>query len=98
MALGVKREFSEGERKNLPLYPISVAAELLGTTDQTLRLYEKHGLINPSRRNKNRFYSENDIKWIKCLRESDTRQKNQHRGSQKATRLCSMLGNNAMHC
>ncbi|MBI5027138.1 MAG: MerR family transcriptional regulator [Nitrospirae bacterium] len=69
MALRVKREFSEGERKSLPLFPISVAAELLGTTDQTLRLYEKHGLINPSRRNKNRFYSENDIKWLKCLRD-----------------------------
>ncbi|NOX21252.1 MAG: MerR family transcriptional regulator [Nitrospirae bacterium] len=53
----------------MPLYPIGVVAELLGTTDQTLRLYEKHGLIKPARRNKNRYYSENDIKWLKCLRE-----------------------------
>lgn len=54
---------------NKPLYPIGVVAELIGTTDQTLRLYEKHGLIKPARRNKNRYYSENDIKWLRCLRE-----------------------------
>ena len=56
------------DKSNIPLYPISIASELVGTTDQTLRLYEKHGLINPARRNKNRFYTENDIRWLKCLR------------------------------
>jgi MerR family transcriptional regulator/heat shock protein HspR len=56
------------DKNNAPLYTISIASELVGTTDQTLRLYEKHGLIQPSRRNKNRFYSENDIQWLKCLR------------------------------
>jgi MerR family transcriptional regulator/heat shock protein HspR len=63
-----KKEFTEEEKKGIPLYPISVVAELVGTTDQTLRLYEKRGLIKPARRNKNRFYSENDIKWLICLR------------------------------
>lgn len=53
----------------MPLYPIGVVSELVGTTNQTLRMYEKHGLIKPARRNKNRFYSENDIKWIMCIRE-----------------------------
>lgn len=52
-----------------PLYPIGIAAELVGTTDQTLRLYEKHGLIKPARRNKNRYFSDNDIKWLKCVRD-----------------------------
>jgi len=65
----MKRELSEVEKKEMPLYPIGIVAELIGTTDQTLRLYEKHGLIKPARRNKNRFYSENDIKWLRCLRE-----------------------------
>ena len=51
------------------LYTIGVAAELLGTTDQTLRLYEKHGLIKPARRGKNRFYSNNDIRWMQCIRD-----------------------------
>ncbi len=64
-----KKTYTEEEKKNLPLYTIGVVAELLGTTDQTLRLYEKHGLIKPARRNKNRYYSENDIKWLQCLRE-----------------------------
>ncbi|MEW6674488.1 MAG: MerR family transcriptional regulator [Nitrospirota bacterium] len=65
----MKREFTEEEKKDMPLYPIGIVAELIGTTDQTLRLYEKHGLLKPARRNKNRFYSENDIKWLRCLRD-----------------------------
>lgn len=65
----MKKELTEDEKKEMPLYPIGIVAELIGTTDQTLRLYEKHGLLKPARRNKNRFYSENDIKWVRCLRE-----------------------------
>lgn len=65
----MKRDLNEEEKKSIPLYPIGIVAELIGTTDQTLRLYEKHGLIKPSRRNKIRFYSENDLKWIRCLRD-----------------------------
>lgn len=57
------------DKSNRPLYPISVVAELIGVTDQTLRLYEKHGLIKPARRNKNRFYSDNDLKWLTCIRD-----------------------------
>ncbi len=65
----LKKEPDEQEKRDIPLYPIGIVAELIGTTDQTLRLYEKHGLITPSRRNKNRYYSENDIKWLRCIRE-----------------------------
>ncbi len=66
----MRKEVLTGKQKeDMPLYPIGVVAELVGTTDQTLRLYEKHGLLKPSRRNKNRFYSENDIKWLMCIRE-----------------------------
>jgi MerR family transcriptional regulator/heat shock protein HspR len=57
------------DKKEMPLYPIGIVAELIGITDQTLRLYEKHGLIKPARRNKNRYYSENDIKWLACIRD-----------------------------
>lgn len=62
-------ELTEEEKKDMPLYSIGVVAELIGITDQTIRLYEKHGLIKPSRRNRNRFYSENDLKWLRCLRD-----------------------------
>jgi MerR family transcriptional regulator/heat shock protein HspR len=65
----MRKEQTEEEKKDMPLYPIGIVAELIGTTDQTLRLYEKHGLLKPARRNKNRFYSENDIKWLRCLRD-----------------------------
>ncbi|MEW6109756.1 MAG: MerR family transcriptional regulator [Nitrospirota bacterium] len=65
----MRKDLGEEVKKDMPLYPIGIVAELIGTTDQTLRLYEKHGLIKPARRNKNRFYSENDIKWLRCLRD-----------------------------
>jgi MerR family transcriptional regulator/heat shock protein HspR len=58
----LREEISDIEKRDTPLYPIGIVAELVGTTDQTLRLYEKHGLIKPARRNKNRYYSDNDIK------------------------------------
>jgi len=62
-------KFGEDNKKSLPLYPIGVVAELIGATEQTLRLYEKHNLIKPARRGKNRYYSENDITWLRCLRD-----------------------------
>ncbi|MCI0419696.1 MAG: MerR family transcriptional regulator [Acidobacteria bacterium] len=52
----------------MPLFPIGIVAELLQVTDQTLRVYEKCGIIKPSRRNKDRYYSANDIVWLKCIR------------------------------
>lgn len=58
----------KAEKKDLPLYTIGIVAELIGTTNQTLRLYEKHGLVRPARKNKNRFYSDSDIRWLRCLR------------------------------
>lgn len=51
-------EFSSRER---PLYIISVAAELVNMHPQTLRLYERRGLVSPKRQGKNRLYSEADI-------------------------------------
>ncbi len=52
----------------MPLYSIGVVAELLKVTDQTLRVYEKNGIITPTRRNRDRYYSANDIVWLKCIR------------------------------
>lgn len=57
------------DKRDMALYPIGIVAELIGITEQTLRLYEKHGLITPARRNKNRYYSDNDIKWLTCIRD-----------------------------
>ncbi|MCX8026771.1 MAG: MerR family transcriptional regulator [Thermodesulfovibrionales bacterium] len=57
-----------GNKEDRALYPIGVVSEMVGISDQTLRLYEKHGLITPKRRNKHRYYSDNDVKWIKCIK------------------------------
>ncbi len=48
---------------NEPVYVISVAAKLVGLHEQTLRLYEKKGLVRPKRTRRNtRLYSLNDLK------------------------------------
>ncbi len=69
MEKGESEIIEEKERKDMPLYTIGVVSELVGTTSQTLRLYENHGLIKPERKKKNRFYSDNDVRWLLCLRE-----------------------------
>lgn len=51
----------EHSSKDRPLYIISVAAELVNMHPQTLRLYERRGLVSPKRQGKNRLYSEADI-------------------------------------
>jgi hypothetical protein len=58
----------EIDNPEIPLFPIGVVADLLNVTEQTLRVYEKSGLITPCRRNRDRYYSANDIVWLKCLR------------------------------
>jgi MerR family transcriptional regulator, heat shock protein HspR len=58
----------ELDNPETPLYPIGIVAEMLDVTEQTLRVYEKSRLITPCRRNRDRYYSANDIVWLKCLR------------------------------
>ena len=48
--------------------PIGIIAELLSIHPRTLRIYEREGLIKPARRSGKRFFSNNDLKWLKCLR------------------------------
>ena len=49
-------------RRSMGLYVISVAAELAGVHPQTLRIYERKGLLEPSRtEGGSRRYSEGDI-------------------------------------
>ena len=51
-----------------PVYLISAVAEILSIHPQTLRQYEREGLINPSRTNgKIRLYSQKDIDHIKYV-------------------------------
>ena len=51
---------------NAPCYVISVAARLLGMHVQTLRYYERAGLLSPSRSRSNvRLYSEQDLQRVR---------------------------------
>ena len=52
-----------------PCFVISVAARLLGVHQQTLRYYERMGLIEPSRSRGNlRLYSERDVERIRQIK------------------------------
>jgi MerR family transcriptional regulator, heat shock protein HspR len=58
---------SEDEKKR-PKYAISVVAEMVSVHPQTLRLYEREGLIKPRRTNRQtRLYSEDDIERLKAI-------------------------------
>jgi len=52
-----------------PVYIISVAARLADVHPQTLRIYERKGLINPARVHNRRRYSEADIERCRLIQE-----------------------------
>ena len=54
---------------NDPIYPISVAAKLLDVHPRTLRIYEEEGLVKPARKGNKRYFSNDDLEWIRCLRD-----------------------------
>ncbi len=64
-----REEIHDFEDNNAPVFTVGIAAKLVGTTIQTLRHYEKHGLVRPVRGSRNRAYSENDIRRLRCIRE-----------------------------
>ena len=58
----------KARRDNLPVYVISIAADLTGTHPRTLRIYEEKGLVQPARRNNNRLYSDRDLERVRLIR------------------------------
>ena len=50
-----------------PAYVISIAAARVGMHPQTLRLYERVGLVKPARRGSNRLYSDEDIERLRQI-------------------------------
>jgi len=63
---------SEGlrERSTRAVYVISVATELAGVHPQTLRIYERKGLLDPARTGGgNRRYSEADIAHLRRIQQ-----------------------------
>ena len=56
------------KRKREGAYMISVVAEMYGIHPQTLRLYEREGLLKPSRSEGNtRLYTEGDLKRLEFI-------------------------------
>jgi len=58
----------EKRDKDKPLYTIGVIAEMLKVHPQTLRVYEREGLVKPKRTSRNtRLYSDNDVERLKLI-------------------------------
>lgn len=53
--------------KNQPCFVISVVSEMLDVHPQTLRLYEREGLITPHRTKRARLYSEEDVEKLAMI-------------------------------
>ena len=63
-------EIGLGDRSTRAVYVISVAAELAGVHPQTLRIYERKGLLDPARTGGgNRRYSDADIAHLRRIQE-----------------------------
>jgi MerR family transcriptional regulator/heat shock protein HspR len=66
--MNARRPKREPPAPDRPLYTISVAAQLLGIHPQTLRLYERLGLVKPRRSSgKRRLYSGQDVERIETV-------------------------------
>lgn len=56
-------------RRDEPLYVISVASRMVGVHAQTLRYYERAGIVAPSRSQGNRrYYSEQDLERVRRIK------------------------------
>jgi MerR family transcriptional regulator, heat shock protein HspR len=64
---------SAGDRGARAVYVISVAAELAGVHPQTLRIYERKGLLDPSRTTGgSRRFSEHDLDRLRRIQDLTT--------------------------
>ena len=70
LASRLRRGPAVGDPAGRAVYVISVAAELAGVHPQTLRVYERKGLVDPSRTGGgNRRYSERDIEKLRRIQD-----------------------------
>ena len=53
---------------NRPVYPIGIVAEMLDVHPETIRVWERSGVLTPGRRSGRRFYSENDLRRLKFIK------------------------------
>ncbi|GBE05197.1 MAG TPA: MerR family transcriptional regulator [Nitrospirae bacterium] len=55
------------EDKRRPLFMISVVCGMFDIHPQTLRIYEKEGLLHPQRVGRSRMYSQEDLERIRMI-------------------------------
>ena len=55
------------EDKKQPVFMISVVSRMLGVHPQTLRLYEREGLVTPQRTKRTRLYSQDDVERLAMI-------------------------------
>lgn len=52
-----------------PKYTISIVAQMVGMHEQSLRMYERKGLIRPQRSDGNiRLFSDADVERVRCIK------------------------------
>jgi MerR family transcriptional regulator/heat shock protein HspR len=51
-----------------PLYPIGIVAELIGVRPETLRVWDREGLVTPKRWRRSRCYSDADLERVLFVR------------------------------
>jgi MerR family transcriptional regulator/heat shock protein HspR len=65
-----REEWRRTQAEERAVYVISVAAELAGVHPQTLRIYDRKGLLRPERtRGNTRRYSERDIERLRMIQQ-----------------------------
>jgi len=63
------------EDSTMPVFTIGVVADIIGVSVQTLRLWEQKGLITPTRKGKDRYYSNEDLERLKYIKHLLTEKK-----------------------
>lgn len=56
-------------REDAPKYTIRIVAQMVGMHEQSLRMYERKGLIRPRRSDGNiRLFSDSDVERVLCIK------------------------------
>jgi MerR family transcriptional regulator/heat shock protein HspR len=61
--------YDDGAASRQPKYTISVVASIVGMHEQSLRMYERRGLIQPQRSEGNiRLFSDDDVERVRAIK------------------------------
>ena len=53
--------------QNRPVYPIGIVAELICVHPETIRVWERYGVMHPARRGGKRYFSDNDLARLRFI-------------------------------